>query len=207
MKTKEFNHTFENPFFVATVTDNNDPTFNYRIKVRIDHLHDAVADENLPWAAKVDSSFMGMSDSADLSHKIPEVGSRVLVLAVANDPNSLLYLGCLYRNTPQTPSGDDYINTYGIYTKKGEFIGIEKIKNIFHMIWKGDLILDVEGKIKLGSNAIQKAVLGDDLERLLNNMIGVFNSHTHTGNLGVPTLPSQTPMVFSKVTSDKITLE
>lgn len=207
MITKDFEHNFNNPFFIATVVDNNDPTSNYRIKVRLDILHDAVEDKNLPWAGRVDTAFMGMSDEGDLDHKIPEVGSKVLVIAVANDPNSLLYLGCLYRNTPQTPAGDRYLNTYGIYTKKGEFIGVEKIKGVFHMIWTGDLTLDVDGKIKLGSKAIQKAVLGDDLERLLQNMIGVFNSHTHTGNLGIPTAPPETPMVFEKVTSEKITLE
>lgn len=207
MLTKKSEHTFENPFFIATVVDNNDPTFNYRIKVRLDVLHEAVRDEDLPWAGRVDTAFMGMSNDGDLDHKIPEVGSKVLVIAVANDPNSLLYLGCLYKNLPHTPKSDRYLNTYGIYTKKGEFIGVEKIRHVFHMIWKGDLILDVDGKIKLGSKAIQKAVLGDDLERLLQNMIGVFNAHTHTGNLGIPTTPPETPMTFQKVTSEKITLE
>ena len=127
MITKDFEHNFNNPFFIATVVDNNDPTFNYRVKVRLDILHDAIEDKNLPWAGRVDTAFMGMSDEGDLDHKIPEVGSKVLVIAVANDPNSLLYLGCLYKNTPQTPAGDRYLNTYGIYTKKGEFIGVEKI--------------------------------------------------------------------------------
>lgn len=207
MIIKKSEHTFENPFFIATVVDNNDPTYNYRIKVRLDILHDSVENKDLPWAGRVDTAFMGMSDTADLDHKVPEVGSKVLVIAVANDPNSLLYLGCLYRNTPQTPTSNNYLNTYGIYTQKGEFIGIDKIKNVFQMIWKGDLTLDVEGKIKLGSKAIQKAVLGDDLERLLQNIIGTFNSHTHLGNLGSPTAPPATPMTFQKVTSNKITLE
>ena len=198
--------SFENPFFIGTVEDNKDPTFNYRVKVRIDQVHpNTVSTAELPWAAKVDASFMGMGSSAEM-HAIPEVGSQVLVLAIGNNINSLVYLGCLYKKD-NTPSGDDYINNYGIYTKNGEFIGVEKIKGVFHMIWNGDLTLDVQGKIKIGSNAIQKAALGDDLERLLQNMIGVFNSHTHTGNLGVPTAPPETPMVFQPVTSKKITIE
>ena len=198
--------SFENPFFIGTVEDNKDPTFNYRVKVRIDQVHpNTVSTAELPWAAKVDASFMGMGSSAEM-HAIPEVGSQVLVLAIGNNINSLVYLGCLYRKD-NTPSGDDYINNYGIYTKNGEFIGVEKIKGVFHMIWNGDLTLDVQGKIKIGSNAIQKAALGDDLERLLQNMIGVFNAHTHTGNLGVPTAPPETPMVFQPVTSKKITIE
>lgn len=198
--------SFENPFFIGTVEDNKDPTFNYRVKVRIDQVHpNTVSTAELPWAAKVDTSFMGMGSSAEI-HAIPEVGSQVLVLAIGNNINSLIYLGCLYKKD-NTPGGDDYINNYGIYTKNGEFIGVEKIKGVFHMIWNGDLTLDVQGKIKIGSNAIQKAALGDDLERLLQNMIGVFNSHTHTGNLGVPTAPPETPMVFQPVTSKKITIE
>ena len=68
---------FSNPFFIATVEDNNDPTFNYRVKVRIDNLHTNIETKNLPWAARVDTAFMGMSDTADLDHKIPEVGTEL----------------------------------------------------------------------------------------------------------------------------------
>ncbi|MBR2245922.1 MAG: hypothetical protein IJ880_02650, partial [Bacilli bacterium] len=100
---------FENPFFIGTVEDNKDPTNNYRVKVRINILHpDNITTDQLPWAAKVDSSFMGI-DSSSILHSVPEVGSKVLVLAIGNDPNSLVYLGCLYKNTDSTPSGNDYL--------------------------------------------------------------------------------------------------
>ena len=103
---------FENPFFIGTVEDNKDPTFNYRVKVRIDQVHpNTVSTAELPWAAKVDASFMGMGSSAEI-HAIPEVGSQVLVLAIGNNINSLVYLGCLYKKD-NTPGGDDYINNYG----------------------------------------------------------------------------------------------
>ena len=198
--------SFENPFFIGTVEDNKDPTFNYRVKVRIDQVHpNTVSTAELPWAAKVDASFMGMGSSAEM-HAIPEVGSQVLVLAIGNNINSLVYLGCLYKKD-NTPNGDDYINNYGIYTKNGEFIGVEKIKGVFHMIWNGDLTLDVQGKIKIGNNADQPAVLGRKLETLLQNIITTFNTHTHTGNLAIPTSPPQEPIVYTDVTSQKITLE
>lgn len=200
----EIDNHFENPFFIGTVEDNNDPTFNYRVKVRIAGMHlNTISTAQLPWAAKVDASFMGM-DSSAISHSIPEIGSQVLVLAVGNDINSLVYLGCLYKKTDPTPNGNDYLNTYGIYTKNGEFIGIKKLENIFHMIWNGDLTLDVKGKIKIGASAIQSAVLGTDLETLLQSMIGTFNTHVHPG-LGLT--PPLTPMNFKKVTSEKITVE
>lgn len=201
-----YSEHFENPFFIGTVEDNNDPTYNYRVKVRIDQIHPKeISTAELPWAAKVDASFMGMGSSAEM-HAIPEVGSQVLVLAIGNNINSLIYLGCLYKKD-NTPSGDAYINNYGIYTKKGEFIGVEKIKGVFHMIWNGDLTLDVEGKIKIGSNATEPATLGTKLETLLNTMISTFNMHTHTGNLGMPTSSPTSQMIYKDVTSQKITVE
>lgn len=197
---------FENPFFIGTVEDNKDPTFNYRVKVRIDQVHpNTVSTAELPWAAKVDASFMGMGSSAEM-HAIPEVGSQVLVLAIGNNINSLVYLGCLYKKD-NTPGGDDYINNYGIYTKNGEFIGVEKIKGVFHMIWNGDLTLDVQGKIKIGSNASEPATLGTKLETLLMTIISTFNTHTHTGNLGMPTSSPSSQITYKDVTSQKITLE
>lgn len=135
----ETDNHFENPFFIATVVDNNDPTLNYRVKVRINILHDSIrSDEELPWAAKLDSSFMGMDGTHSL-HSVPEVGSKVLVITVANDPNSLLYMGCLYKKSDSTPNGDDYLNAYGIYNKDGEYIKLDKIQKLLELIWTGKI--------------------------------------------------------------------
>ena len=140
---------FENPFFIGTVEDNNDPTYNYRVKVRIDGVHpNTVSTSELPWAAKVDSSFMGMDGSTSL-HSIPEVGSKVLLLAVGNNINSLLYLGCLYKNTASTPSGDDYTNSYGIYDKNGNYIKLDKIQQILQLVWEGKLDISIKGNIEI----------------------------------------------------------
>ena len=45
-----------------------------------------------------------------------------------------MYLGCLYAKNQNTPSGDSYLNTYGIYTKNGEFIfpKCEKLNELCH---------------------------------------------------------------------------
>lgn len=154
------NDSFENPFFIGTVEDNQDPTFNYRIKVRIDQIHpNTISTAELPWAAKVDSSFMGMDSSTSL-HSIPEVGSKVLLLAVGNNINSLLYLGCLYKNTTSTPSNDDYLNCYGIYDKSGNYIKLDKIQKLLELIWAGKINIDkitemnitVNGNVNLTAN-------------------------------------------------------
>lgn len=169
--------TFTNPFFIGTVEDNNDPTNNYRIKVRIKELHqDSISTANLPWAAKVDSAFMGMSDNAPLSHNVPEVGSQVLLIAVGNDPNSLLYIGILYHKTPQTPSGDSYGGSYGIYMSGGQFVGIDKVTKTFQMIYEGHINIDkiLDGKLTV-SNKL-------DVICPKTNIIGDINI---TGNVHV----------------------
>ena len=132
---------FTNPFFVATVVDNRDPTYNYRVKVRIQEVHDTITDSNLPWAGKLDSSFMGM-DGSDISHSIPEIGSKVLCLAVGNNINSLLYIGTLYKKTSVTPTSGDYTGSYGIYRADGQFIGVDKINSVFKMLFSGDIQVD-----------------------------------------------------------------
>jgi len=205
LKRKQTNE-FSNPFAIATVVNNNDPEKAYRVQVRIPVLHDNLPDNFLPWAGRVGPTFLGFGN-ADIDHSIPENGTKVLVLSVNNNPNSLLYLGTLYSKNTNSPSGDEYLNNYGLYTRNGEFVGVEKIKNVFHMIWNGDLTFDVKGKIKIGDQASEPAVLGRKLEILLQNIITTFNTHTHNGNLAFPTSPPSAPIVYTDVTSKKITIE
>lgn len=139
-----------NPLFIATVEDNNDPTFNYRVKVRIPNIHpDRIKTEELPWAARLCNSFMGVGDEQDLNHAVPEVGTQVLVLAIGSNLNSLVYLGNLYKKTAQTPSDNRYLDTYGIYRKDGQFIGVDKIKKLFQMLFDGDIEIDKVHNIKV----------------------------------------------------------
>ena len=137
-KQRKIKNRFATPFSVATVVDNNDPENSYSVKVRIDMIHDNIPDDQLPWAARVGPTFMGFGD-ADIDHAIPEVGTKVLTIFIANDPNSILYLGSLYKKNPVTPTGDPYLGSYGIYTKKGEFIGIDKINTTFKMVYEGKI--------------------------------------------------------------------
>ena len=120
------------------------------MKVRIAKLHpDSISKENLPWAARVDSALMGIGDEQDLKHSVPEIGTSVLVITVNGDANSLLYLGSLYKKTPQTPTNDQYTDSYGIYRKDGQFIGIEKINKIFKMLYDGDIEINKINNISI----------------------------------------------------------
>lgn len=187
MKTKfKSDAQLRNPFFIGTVEDNNDPTFNYRIKVRIPDLHPAtITTQQLPWAARVDTAFMGMSDTGDLDHKIPEVGSKVLILAMGNDLNSLLYIGNLYKKTTLTPTNEDYLNTYGIYRANGQFIGIDKIKKLFQMLFDGDINIDKVKNMTIKiSNAVKIECQTANITAINSITIDTPNT-TMTGNLHV----------------------
>lgn len=187
MKTKfKSDAQLRNPFFIGTVEDNNDPTFNYRIKVRIPDLHPAtITTQQLPWAARVDTAFMGMSDNGDLDHKIPEVGSKVLILAIGNDINSLLYLGCLYKKTNITPTSESYLNTYGVYRANGQFIGVDKIQKLFQLLFDGDIIIDkiIRMTVKV-SNSINIECQTANIKAVNSVTIDTPNT-TMTGNLHV----------------------
>lgn len=215
----ETDEHFENPFFIGTVEDNNDPTSNYRVKVRIDRIHPKEIDtQHLPWAAKVDSSFMGM-DSSSISHSIPEVGSKVLVLAVGDNINSLIYLGCLYKKTDSTPSGADYLNCYGIYDKNGNYIKLDKIQKLLELVWEGKININkiqemnitvngnvnltapttnIKGNVKIdGTLNVTKDISTDanvkaTLEVSAMSELTKLSTHTHDGVFPGPS-PTGTP--------------
>jgi len=140
----------QNPFLIGTVVDNKDPTNSYRVKIRLPKIHSKIADSDLPWAARVDRAFRGIksntptadgpesNDKKDdnkeskkknppkFDHCVPEVGTKVLVLAIGNDMNALVYMGALYKKTDYTPTDEKkYLNTYGIYADEDQFIGID----------------------------------------------------------------------------------
>ena len=60
------------------------------------------------------------------------------------------------------------------------------------------LIVNHSGKIELGAGAKEKVVLG-------NTFMAFFNSHTHIGNLGVPTSPPIMPMTTSQLSQKNVT--
>ena len=143
--------TLTNPFFIATVEDNNDPTGNYRVKVRIPQVHhENITTANLPWAAKLGQSFLGSGGSGS-NHCVPEVGSQVLVIAVGNNLNSLIYIGILCHKESVTPSGGSYGGSYGIYMANGQFLGVDKITQTLKMIYQGHIDVDkiIDGKITI----------------------------------------------------------
>lgn len=94
-------------------------------------------------------------------HCVPEVGTKVLVLAIQNDVNSLVYLGALYKKTDYTPEDEEkYLKTYGIYSNKEQFIGMDctnKEDNEIKVHFIGHVNVDKVKKITV--NAEQEIVV------------------------------------------------
>ena len=186
------------PLFVASVEYNKDPTFNYRIKVRIPEIHTPnISTEQLPWAARLDNSFMGVGNEQDIYHSIPEVGTQVLVLAIENDLNSLVYLGSIYKRTTQTPTDEEYLSNYGIYRKDGQFIGVNKIKRLFQMLFDGDVEVDRVGNIRVNASKninVHGASSDVNIDTVSNVTVPTSNLNTTETNIttGTMTIKGQT---------------
>lgn len=204
--------TFTNPFFIGTVENNVDPTNNYRVKVRIKGLHPAnISVANLPWAAKVDSAFMGFSSTAPMNHAVPEIGSQVLLVAVGNDPNALLYIGILCHQTPMTPLEEikdalsAYDNTYGMYMSNGQFIGVDKVQKIFNMIYEGDINIDKADNliINIGSKV---TITAPDIE-INSRSINIKGNVNLSGNVSIEGYPDVGAHGDTKIAGDLTVLK
>ena len=62
------------------------------------------------------------------------------------------------------------------------------------------VIIDHTNTIELGQGATEKVILG-------NKFMALFNSHTHIGNLGVPTSPPITPMTPGELSQMKVVVK
>lgn len=75
----------------------------------------------------------------------------------------------------------------------------DEIGKKLKIIVKGTTTLESDGHVNvkaptvdIGHEGLQPAVLGDDLKALLEQLIEIFNNHSHIGNMGSPTSPPQT---------------
>ncbi len=78
---------------IATVVSNEDPTFQERLKVRIEGLHDEYSDSKLPWTAPKKDRGQGPTGSVGSFGPVPVVGSLVFVTLQRGDPHYPIYEG------------------------------------------------------------------------------------------------------------------
>lgn len=185
------------------VSDNEDPTSRGRIKVNVPAVLGDL--ENwampcLPYAGK------GIGNYA-----IPEVGDGVWVEFEAGDPSYPIWSGGFWADDelPQNEQGatasptlkvirtekglmatfDDQGQVITISDKDGSNIITVDVQKKQITI-KGNLKVVVEApKIELVENATHPAVFGDELMTYLNNIVSLYNSHLHPGELAAGVLP------------------
>ena len=187
----------------GTVTDNDDPTSRGRIKVRVP----AVLGELESWAMPcVPYAGAGVG-----SHMIPEAGAGVWIEFEAGDPSYPIWSGCFWADDeiPENHESNNASPSLKIIRSKtglmvtmdddGQEITLsdENGNNIMtieaqqgKITVKGNIKVVVEApQIELVENATHPVVFGDELMTYLNQLVSLYNSHMHPGELAVGVFP------------------
>ena len=206
----------------GTVTDNADPTHRGRVKVRVP----AVLGDLETWALPC----LPYAGNGVGVYTVPEPGAGVWVEFEAGDASYPIWTGGFWadgelpkneQGTPAVPSlriirsekgllvsFDDDAQVLTLSDEDGSNImtievGQGKIKI------KGNLKVVVEApQIELVENATHPVVFGDNLLTYLNQLVQLYQTHTHPGELAlgvlpvtpappVPPLPPATPALLS----------
>ena len=189
------------------VDDNNDPTGRGRLSVCVP----AVMGEQCIWALPC-VPYAG--DNAGF-YMIPEPGTLVWVEFEAGDPSYPIWTGCLWpddqppkNNASQAAKPAVKI----IRSKEGLMVSMDDEGQVLHVSDKnGKNVLSIEvnkgtikikgatkaiveaPQIELVENATHPVVFGDQLMAYLNQIVQLYQTHTHPGQLAIGVLPV-TPM-------------
>lgn len=205
----------------GVVTDVDDPENMGRIRANVQEV---LGDVESPWAlpcAPYAGDGMG-------SYHIPPVGAGVWIEFEAGDPSRPIWTGCWWgRNqVPQNESGIDAAPPIKIIrTESGMMVTMDDDNQVLSVSDEnGDNILKLEvnsGKItvkgatkavveapaiELVENATHPVVFGDELMTYLNQLVNMYQVHTHPGQTAIipvspappaPPFPSPTPSLLS----------
>lgn len=187
----------------GVVQDNQDPTGRGRLQV----LVPTVMDQEVVWAMPC-VPYAGNNMGCYL---MPEPGTGVWVEFEAGDPSYPIWSGCYWADdqvpqnqqaTPATPplkiirsqqglmvTLDDDQQTIAVSDNNGNnIITIETQQG--KVTVKGNLKVVVEApQIELVENASHPVVFGDQLLQYLNQVVQLYQSHTHPGELALGVLP------------------
>ncbi len=185
------------------VTDNNDSTHRGRVKVRVP----AVLDELEIWAMPC-LPYAGNNVGL---YAVPEPDAGVWVEFEGGDPSFPIWVGGFWADNelPKDESGNEASPSLRMFrTEKGIQISFnDSDEKITLSDSDGSNFLTIEvqqGKIKLQAtakvvveapqielveNATHPLVFGDDLLQYLNQLVQLYNTHMHPGELALGVLP------------------
>lgn len=192
------------------VQDNNDPTGRGRVEV----LVPAVMGQEPVWAlpcAPYGGNNMGV-------YTIPEPGTGVWVEFEAGDPSYPVWVGCFWGDDEAPPTGRATPSLKVIRSQKGLMVTLDDQQEVITVRDKngnnfvtidvrpgkitvqGTLKVVVEApQIELVENATHPVVFGDLLLQYLNQLVLLYNTHSHPPLLApaAPPYPPATPELIS----------
>lgn len=192
------------------VTDNADSTNRGRLKVKVP----AVLGDLEVWAMP-SFPYADAGDDGIGFYSLPEPGTGVWIEHEQGDPSYPIWTGCFPgKGLPKNESGTEASPPLKIFrTKKGMLLAFDDDKQTISLSDdQGNNILKMDipnGLIKIQSTAkvvveapqielikdsTHPIVFGDDLLQYLNQLVTMFNSHLHPGELAMGVFPV-TPMV------------
>jgi hypothetical protein len=209
------------------VRDNNDPTQRGRIKVQVP----STLGDELTWAMPC---FPFPGDNMGV-FMIPEMGTGIWVEFEGGDLSHPIWTGGYWADdqTPKDQHGNTAVPSLRIIrSRKGLMITLNDEAEIITLSdtdgsnimtievqqgkirLQGNMKVVVEApKIELVENSTHPVVFGDDLLNYLNQLVNLYQTHTHPGQLAlgvlpvtpappVPPFPPATPSLLStKVTT------
>lgn len=193
----------------GVVTDNQDPNNLGRIRARVDEvLHDVDSGWALP--------ALPYAGDGEGAWTIPKVGAGVWIEFEAGEVSRPIWTGCWWGDNQRpkdqggsqaTPSLKIVRSEKGLMVSmddQGQTISVsdEDGKNILtievqpgKITVKGAQKAVVEApQIELVENSTHPVVFGDDLLQYLNQIVQLYNTHMHPGELAAGVIPV-TPML------------
>lgn len=187
----------------GTVTDNSDQTSRGRVKVKVP----AVLGDLEVWALPC----LPYTGDGVGTYTVPEPDAGVWVEFEGGDPSFPIWTGGFWANDelPQNEQGTPTTPSLKIIrSKEGMMVTMDDDAQVLTLSDEnGDNIMTfeittgkitVQGKIKvvveapqieLVENATHPVVFGDELMNYLNQLVQIFNSHMHPGELALGTFP------------------
>lgn len=191
----------------GTVSDNNDETNRGRIKVKVP----AVLGNVESWAVPC-VPYAGQGTGL---YTVPPVGAGVWVEFEAGDPSYPVWSGCFWADDElpsdqessqarpdlkilRSESGmmvamDDQKQTLTLSDADGNNMITMKMQQGLIQVQSTVKVVVEAPQIELVENATHPIMFGDDLLQYLNQLVAMFNTHLHPGEMALGVFPV-TPM-------------
>ncbi len=191
----------------GVVSDVNDPENMGRLRARVPEV---LGDVESPWAlpcAPYSGDGMGV-------YTVPPAGAGVWIEFEAGDPSRPIWTGCWWRKgqLPKNEEGTEATPAIKIIrTERGTMLTMDDDNHVISLsdengnnivkievtsgkiTVKGSIKAVVEApQIELVENATHPVVFGDELLNYLNQLVQLYQAHTHPGEtvIGIPVTPA-----------------